>query len=134
MSRRYLTGREKESKVDILKKCSEFDRDKIAMEQGIYPFFQALESTDGTEVVMNGRKVLMLGSNNYLGLTFHPKIIAAAKKAIDDFGTSCTGSRLINGTLSIHVELEKRLAAFMGKESALVFSTGMQTNLGAISS
>jgi len=80
MSRRYLTGREKESKVDILKKCSEFDRDKIAMEQGIYPFFQALESTDGTEVVMNGRKVLMLGSNNYLGLTFHPKIIAAAKK------------------------------------------------------
>jgi len=120
--------------VDILKKCSEFDRDKIAMEQGIYPFFQALESTEGTEVVMKGRKVLMLGSNNYLGLTFHPKVKAAAQKAIDDFGTSPTGSRLINGTLSIHEELERRLAAFMGKESALVFSTGMQTNLGAISS
>jgi 8-amino-7-oxononanoate synthase len=134
MSRWYLTEREKESCMDILKKCFEFDRDKIAMEQGIYPFFQALESTEGAEVVMNGRKVLMLGSNNYLGLTFHPKIKAAAQKAIDAFGTSCTGSRLINGTMTIHIELERRLAAFMGKESALVFSTGMQTNLGAISS
>jgi 8-amino-7-oxononanoate synthase len=134
ISRRYLTRREKESRVDILKKCSEFDEDKKVMEKGLYPFFMTLESTDGTEVVMNGRKVLMLGSNNYLGLTFHPKIRAAAQKAIDTFGTSCTGSRLINGTMSIHIELEKRLAAFMGKESALVFSTGMQTNLGAISS
>jgi 8-amino-7-oxononanoate synthase len=120
--------------MDILKKCSEFDEDKKVMERGLYPFFQALEGTEGTEVVMNGRKVLMLGSNNYLGLTFHPKVKAAAQKAIDDFGTSPTGSRLINGTLIIHEELEKRLAAFMGKESALVFSTGMQTNLGAISS
>jgi len=119
--------------VDIFKKCFEFDRDKIAMEQGIYPFFQALESTEGTEVVMAGRKVIMLGSNNYLGLTFHPRVKAAAQKAIDDFGTSPTGSRLINGTLTIHIELEKRLAAFMGKPAALVFSTGMQTNLGAIS-
>lgn len=120
--------------MDILKKCYEFDRAKKAIESGFYPFFQALESTEGTEVVMNGRKVLMLGSNNYLGLTFHPKIREAAQKAIDVFGTSCTGSRLINGTMTIHVELEKRLAAFMGKESALVFATGMQTNLGAISS
>jgi 8-amino-7-oxononanoate synthase len=119
--------------VDIFKKCFEFDRDKKAMEQGIYPFFQALESTEGTEVVMNGRKVLMLGSNNYLGLTFNEKVKAAAKKGIDQFGTSPTGSRLINGTLTIHEELERRLAAFMGKDSALVFSTGMQTNLGAIS-
>ena len=119
--------------MDILKKCYEFDRAKKAIEAGLYPFFQALESTEGTEVVMNGHKVLMLGSNNYLGLTFHPKIREAAQKAIDIFGTSCTGSRLINGTMSIHVELEKRLAAFMGKESALVFSTGMQTNLGTIS-
>lgn len=120
--------------MDILKKCYEFDRAKKAIESGFYPFFQALESTEGTEVVVNGRKVLMLGSNNYLGLTFHPKIREAAQKAIDVFGTSCTGSRLINGTMTIHVELEKRLAAFMGKESALVFATGMQTNLGAISS
>ena len=119
--------------MDILKKCYDFDRAKKAIESGNYPFFQALESTEGTEVVMNGRKVLMLGSNNYLGLTFHPKVKAAAQKAIDDFGTSPTGSRLINGTLVIHEELERRLAAFMGKPSALVFSTGMQTNLGAIS-
>jgi 8-amino-7-oxononanoate synthase len=133
VSCRYLTRREKESTVDILKKCFEFDRAKKAIEAGLYPFFQALESTEGTEVVMNGHKVLMLGSNNYLGLTFHPKIREAAQKAIDVFGTSCTGSRLINGTMSIHVELEKRLAAFMGKEAALVFSTGMQTNLGTIS-
>jgi 8-amino-7-oxononanoate synthase len=119
--------------MDILKKCYEFDRAKKAIESGLYPFFQALESTEGTEVVMNGRKVIMLGSNNYLGLTFHPRVKAAAQKAIDDFGTSPTGSRLINGTLSIHVELERRLAAFMRKPAALVFSTGMQTNLGAIS-
>jgi 8-amino-7-oxononanoate synthase len=126
--------REKESSVDIFKKCFEFDDDKKVIEKGIYPFFQALESTEGTEVVMNGRKVLMLGSNNYLGLTFNPKVKAAAQKAIDDFGTSPTGSRLINGTLCIHEELEKRLAAFMHREAALVFSTGMGTNLGAISS
>jgi 8-amino-7-oxononanoate synthase len=133
-SRRYLTRREKESVVDIFKKCFDFDEDKKVMERGLYPFFQALESTEGTEVVMNGRNVLMLGSNNYLGLTFHPKVKAAAQKAIDDFGTSPTGSRLINGTLCIHEELERRLAAFMRKDAALVFSTGMQTNLGAISS
>lgn len=119
--------------MDILKKCREFDLDKSAKEKGIYPFFQALEGTEGTECVMNGRKVIMLGSNNYLGLTFHPKVRAAAQKAIDTFGTSCTGSRLINGTLCIHEELEDRLASFMKRESALVFSTGMQTNLGAIS-
>jgi 7-keto-8-aminopelargonate synthetase-like enzyme len=79
---------------------------------------------------MAGRKVIMLGSNNYLGLTNHPKVREAAKKAIDVFGTSCTGSRLINGTLCIHEELEKRLAAFMKRESALVFSTGMQYEPG----
>jgi 8-amino-7-oxononanoate synthase len=124
----------KESVVDIFKKCFDFDDDKKVIEKGIYPFFQALESTEGTEVVMNGRKVLMLGSNNYLGLTFNPKVKAAAQKAIDDFGTSPTGSRLINGTLCIHEELERRLAAFMQKDAALVFSTGMGTNLGAISS
>jgi 8-amino-7-oxononanoate synthase len=119
--------------VDIFKKCFDFDEDKKAIEKGIYPFFQVLEGTEGTEVIMSGRKVLMLGSNNYLGLTFHPKVRAAAQKAIDTFGTSCTGSRLINGTLCIHEELERRLASFMRRDAALVFSTGMQTNLGAIS-
>jgi len=103
------------------------------MEKGLYPFFQVLQGTEGSEVTMAGRKVIMLGSNNYLGLTFHPKVREAAQKAIDVFGTSCTGSRLINGTLCIHEELEARLAAFMRRDAALVFSTGMQTNLGAIS-
>ncbi len=119
--------------MDIFKKCFEWDEDKKAMEKGLYPFFQPLEGTEGTEVTMAGRKVIMLGSNNYLGLTFHPKVREAAQKAIDVFGTSCTGSRLINGTLCIHEELEARLAAFMRRDAALVFSTGMQTNLGAIS-
>jgi 8-amino-7-oxononanoate synthase len=119
--------------MDIFKKCYDFDADKKAQEKGIYPFFQPLDGTEGTVVSMKGRKVIMLGSNNYLGLTFHPKVRAAAQKAIDTFGTSCTGSRLINGTLCIHEELEHRLAAFMKRESALVFSTGMQTNLGSIS-
>ena len=119
--------------MDIFQKCREYDADKIAKAKGIYPFFQALEGTDGTEVIMNGRKVLMLGSNNYLGLTFDPRIVKAAHDGIERFGTSCTGSRLINGTLCIHEELEQRLAAFMKREAALVFSTGMQTNLGAIS-
>jgi 8-amino-7-oxononanoate synthase len=119
--------------MDIFSKCFAFDADKQAKEKGIYPFFQPLDGTEGTEVTMKGRKVLMLGSNNYLGLTFHPKVREAARKAIDIFGTSCTGSRLINGTLCIHEELEERLAAFMKRPAALVFSTGMQTNLGSIS-
>jgi 8-amino-7-oxononanoate synthase len=120
--------------VDIFQKCFDFDLDRKAMERGLYPYFQPLDGTEGTEVTVNGRRVLMIGSNNYLGLTTHPKVKAAAIKAIEEFGPSCTGSRFLNGTLKIHHELEARLAAFMGKESALVFSTGMQTNLGAISS
>jgi len=119
--------------MDIFKKCFEWDADKKAMERGIYPFFQPLDGTEGTEVTVNGRHVLMIGSNNYLGLTTHPKVRAAAIKAIQDFGPSCTGSRFLNGTLKIHMELEERLAIFMRKDSAIVFATGMQTNLGAIS-
>jgi 8-amino-7-oxononanoate synthase len=120
--------------MDIFKKCFEWDLDRKAMEMGLYPYFQPLDGTEGTEVTVGGRKVLMIGSNNYLGLTTHPKVRAAAIKAIQDYGPSCTGSRFLNGTLRIHQQLEERLAAFMGKDSAIVFSTGMQTNLGAISS
>jgi 8-amino-7-oxononanoate synthase len=104
------------------------------MEKGIYPYFQALDGMEGTEVSFQGHKIIMIGSNNYLGLTMHPKVREAAIKGIQEFGPSCTGSRFLNGTLKLHVELEEKLAAFMGKDSALVFSTGMQTNLGAISS
>ncbi len=120
--------------MDIFKKCFEWDLDRQAIEKGIYPYFQPLDSMEGTEVTMNGRHIIMIGSNNYLGLTMHPKVKEAAMKALQEYGTSCTGSRFMNGTLKLHHELESRLAAFMGKDAALVFSTGMQTNLGAISS
>ena len=119
--------------MDIFRKCYDWDEAKAAIRRGVYPYFRPLEGTEGTEVISEGRKILMIGSNNYLGLTTHPKVREAARKALDKYGPSCTGSRFLNGTLSIHHELEARLAAFIGKESALVFSTWMQTNLGAIS-
>jgi 8-amino-7-oxononanoate synthase len=120
--------------MDIFQKCFAFDLDKQAMEKGIYPYFQPLDGLEGTEATFHGKRIIMIGSNNYLGLTTHPKVRAAARKALDDYGPSCTGSRFLNGTLKLHIELEERLAAFVGKEAALVFSTGMQANLGAISS
>lgn len=102
-------------------------------ERGLYPYFRAIESGQDTEVIIDGKKVLMFGSNSYLGLTNHPKIKEAAKKAIDKYGTGCAGSRFLNGTLDIHIELERRLATFVGKEAAVLFSTGFQVNLGVIS-
>ncbi|HNP93382.1 MAG TPA: aminotransferase class I/II-fold pyridoxal phosphate-dependent enzyme [Rectinema sp.] len=120
--------------MDIFQKCFDFDLDKQAMEKGLYPYFRPLDGLEGTEAVFNGRKLIMIGSNNYLGLTMHPKVKEAARKGLEEFGPSCTGSRFLNGTLKLHNELEERLATFVGKEAALVFSTGMQTNLGAISS
>ncbi len=120
--------------MDIFKKCFDYDLDKQAMAKGIYPYFQPLDGLEGPEATFGGRRIIMIGSNNYLGLTMHPKVRAAAMKGLEEFGPSCTGSRFLNGTLKLHIQLEERLAAFMGKESALVFSTGMQTNLGAISS
>src|SRR6187200_739486 len=99
----------------------------------IYPFFRPLESDQDTEVIIDGKRVLMFGSNSYLGLTNHPSIKEAAKKAIDKYGTGCAGSRFLNGTLDIHIELERRLAAYVGKEAAVLFSTGFQVNLGVIS-
>jgi 8-amino-7-oxononanoate synthase len=99
----------------------------------MYPFFRAIEASDGSTVTIGGEKQVMIGSNNYLGLTHHPEVIEAAKKAIEKFGTGCTGSRFLNGNLSIHEELEEKLAHYLGHEDALVFSTGMQTNLGTLS-
>ena len=119
--------------MDIFKKCFEWDDAKAVIRRGIYPYFRPIEGTEGTEVIIDGHRAIMIGSNNYLGLTTHPKVREAARKALETYGPSCTGSRFLNGTLAIHHELEARLAAFMGKPSALVFSTGMQTNLGAIS-
>ncbi len=119
--------------MDIFDKCHDFTRAKMAKAMGYYPFFIPFDDTEGTEVIINGQRKIMIGSNNYLGLTTHPKVREAALQAIKKYGTSCTGSRFMNGTLSLHEELERRLAKFVGKEAALVFSTGMQTNLGTIS-
>jgi 8-amino-7-oxononanoate synthase len=107
---------------------------KEARKQGIYPYFRPIESGQDTEVTIHGKRVLMFGSNSYLGLTNHPRIKAAAQQAIEKYGTGCAGSRFLNGTLDIHIELERRIAAFVNKPSALIFSTGFQVNLGVMSS
>jgi 8-amino-7-oxononanoate synthase len=119
--------------VDLYDKFADFTEAKNAMDMGLYPFFLPLTDSEGSIATFNGRRVIMIGSNNYLGLTTHPKLKEAAKTAIDRYGTSCTGSRFMNGTLELHLELDRRLAQFVGKEAALVFSTGYQTNLGTIS-
>jgi 8-amino-7-oxononanoate synthase len=107
---------------------------ELARERGVYPFFRPIESGQDTEVIIDGKRVLMFGSNSYLGLTNHPTIIEASKKAIDKYGTGCAGSRFLNGTLDIHIELEDQLAEYVGKEAAVLFSTGFQVNLGVLSS
>ncbi len=120
--------------MDIFNKCRNYTQAREAMESGFYPYFIPLDENEGTEVEYQGKRLIMCGSNNYLGLTTHPKVKEAAQQAILRYGTSCTGSRFLNGTLAMHEQLEKELAEYVGKESALVFSTGMQTNLGTISS
>ncbi len=119
--------------MDLFEKCANFTEAKELMATGFYPWFIPLEDTEGTEVTISGRKLVMIGSNNYLGLTTHPHVRQAAIDATRDFGTSCTGSRFANGTLATHLELEKRLAGYVEKEAALVFSTGYQANVGTIS-
>ena len=119
--------------MDIFAKCSSFTVAKEAIAAGYYPYFIPLAENEGSEAVCRGRRLIMCGSNNYLGLTTHPKVRQAALDAIRRYGTSCTGSRFLNGTLELHEQLERELAKWLGKESALVFSTGMQTNLGTIS-
>jgi len=120
--------------VGILKdKLSSYDAPQKAMQAGIYPYFRAIESEQDTEVLINGKKVLMFGSNSYLGLTNHPKVKEAAKAAIDKYGTGCAGSRFLNGTLDIHIKLEEKLARLVNKDAALCYSTGFQVNLGVVS-
>lgn len=131
--------------MDLFEKCRRFASDpsmaesmgfptnpQRAKELGVYAFFIPLDHTEGTEVEIEGRRLIMLGSNNYLGLTMEPSVRKAALEAIREYGTSCTGSRFLNGTLALHGELEDRIAAYLGKEKALVFSTGFQTNLGVL--
>jgi 8-amino-7-oxononanoate synthase len=120
--------------VDVFQKCFDFkDADEVR-NLGVYPYFRMIASGQDPVVTMNGQRVIMLGSNNYLGLTNHPEIKEAAAKALESYGTGTAGSRFLNGTLEIHVELEEKLAQFMRREAALTFSTGFQVNLGVISS
>lgn len=117
----------------LQEKLAKYDAPQQYMAAGIYPYFRTIESDQDTEVIINGRKVLMFGSNAYLGLTNHPKVKEAAINAIKKYGTGCAGSRFLNGTLDLHIQLEKRLADFVGKEDAIVYSTGFQVNLGVVS-
>ena len=120
--------------MSLFEKCLKYDRAAGFKREGIFPYFHAIAEVNGaTEVVMEGHRVVMIGSNNYLGLTHHPKVQEAAHEAIDRYGTGCSGSRFLNGTLELHHELERHLAAFFDKEAALIFSTGFQTNLGVLS-
>ncbi|MDQ1239931.1 MAG: 8-amino-7-oxononanoate synthase [Thermodesulfobacteriota bacterium] len=118
--------------TDIFDKCYSFKRDEEALNLGLYPYFKAISKLNGPHVIIDGKDMIMVGSNNYLGLTTHPKVRQAAMEALAEFGTSCSGSRFLNGTLELHEELEASLARFVGKQSAQVFSTGFQTNQGAI--
>ncbi|GAB2793552.1 aminotransferase class I/II-fold pyridoxal phosphate-dependent enzyme [Rhabdobacter roseus] len=115
------------------KKVAEFKEAAQAREKGVYPYFRPIQSAQDTEVVIGGKPVLMFGSNSYLGLTTHPHVMEAAQKAVEKYGSGCAGSRFLNGTLDIHEQLENRLAKFTGKQAAVLFSTGYQANLGAIS-
>lgn len=118
--------------MDLFKKCEEFTRADEVKQAGFYPYFRPIEANEGPVVQLEGRKVVMAGSNNYLGLTAHPKVKEAAIEAINKYGTGCSGSRYLTGTLDLHIELEERLAKFFGVEAVLLFSTGFQTALGIV--
>lgn len=119
--------------MDLFQKCKDYKVAKLAIEKGIYPYFHALDTRQDTEVVMDGTSVIMLGSNNYLGLTTNEEVINAGVEALKKYGSGCSGSRFLNGTLKQHIKLEKDLAEFVHKEAALTFSTGFQSNLAIIS-
>ncbi len=121
------------TKDDLFAKCFRFRKAREIMELGLYPYFRVIESAQDPVVYLRGRRMIMVGSNNYLGLTNDPRVKEAAVRAIQRYGTGCAGSRFLNGTLDIHIQLEEKLARFMKREAALVFSTGFQVNLGVIS-
>ena len=119
--------------MDIFEKCRKFPTIKVLREMDLFPYFRELQSRQDAEVIMEGKRRIMLGSNNYLGLTTDPEIIEVGKKALDEYGTGCSGSRLLNGTLVLHQQFEREMAAFLGKEDVVIFSTGFQSNLGIVS-
>ncbi len=118
--------------MDLFKKCYDFTRADEIKALGLYPYFRTIEANEGPVVQIEGRKIVMAGSNNYLGLTAHPKVKEAAIKAVEKYGTGCSGSRYLTGTLDLHIELEEKLAKFFNKEALLLFSTGYQTAQGII--
>jgi 8-amino-7-oxononanoate synthase len=119
--------------IALFDKCKNFTQAREVQAAGLYPYFKPISESEDTVVVIEGQKKVMMGSNNYLGLTHHPKVLEAARNALERYGSGCTGSRFLNGTLDLHEQLEAQLAEFFGKEAALVFSTGYQANLGLIS-
>jgi len=119
--------------LDLFEKCEKFTAAREVMDAGIYPYFHALSTYQDTVVTIEGRRTIMLGSNNYMGLTCDPRVINASVEAVKQYGSGCSGSRFLNGTLVLHNQLEEQLAAFLNKESTLTFSTGFQANLGIIS-
>ena len=119
--------------MDLFKKCKDYSLVKEIKSLGIYPYFRELESKQDIEVIMDGKRRIMLGSNNYLGLTTHPEVVQAGVEAMKEYGSGCSGSRFLNGTLNLHTELESKLAKFLNKEAVVTFSTGFQSNLGIIS-
>ncbi len=119
--------------IQLFEKCRQFTKAREIQAAGLYPYFKPISDSEDTTVVIEGRRRIMLGSNNYLGLTHHPKVLEAAGRALSRYGSGCTGSRFLNGTLDLHGQLESALAEFLGKEDCLIFSTGYQANLGLIS-
>lgn len=122
-----------QTEVALLEKCRLYTRADEVKAQGLYPYFRPISESEDTVVVIEGKRRIMLGSNNYLGLTHHPKVLEAASRALSVYGSGCTGSRFLNGTLDLHLQLEAALAEFLGKEDCIVFSTGYNANLGLIS-
>ncbi|MGE5358975.1 MAG: aminotransferase class I/II-fold pyridoxal phosphate-dependent enzyme, partial [Bacteroidales bacterium] len=118
--------------MDIFQPCFEYHEPELVKAAGLYPYFHTLTASEGPVVTIEGRRVVMLGSNNYLSLTHHPEVLQAAHEAIDRYGTSCTGSRFLNGNLDLHEALERELADFTGKKATLIFSSGFLANLGAV--
>ena len=118
--------------MDLFKKCYDFKRADEIKALGVYPYFRAIQENEGPVVQIEGKRKIMAGSNNYLGLTAHPQVVEAAVKAVEKYGTGCSGSRYLTGTLDLHEELESRLAKFFGSEAVLLFSTGYQTAQGII--
>jgi 8-amino-7-oxononanoate synthase len=132
-SARGIVDTQELQQVTLFEKCRQFTKARELQGVGLYPYFKPISESEDTVVVIEGQKRIMLGSNNYLGLTHHPKVLEAAARALSRYGSGCTGSRFLNGTLDLHEQLERALADFLGKEDCLVFSTGYSANLGLIS-